>query len=499
MIVHLLCAVYGIWPMWGADPAHSYVQTMKGAMTTAPTVKWSFPTGLYVEWQNSAIADVDGDGMAEVVFGSCDYNMYCLNGMTGAEKWTFTTGNRIYSSPAVADCDGDGALEVVFGSWDFKLYCLSGSSGAQEWSFTTGDAINSHPTIADLDGDGAMEIVFGSDDDRFYCLSGSGSLKWSFLTGGSVVTAPAVADVDADGGLEAVFGSKDYRVYCVDGATGAQEWSFLTGNTIISSPAVADLDGDGVLEVVFGSTDCNVYCIDGATGAQEWSFPTGDIVVSSPAIADADGDGQLEVFIGSYDMNLYCLNGSSGATEWSSPTSGVWLHTAISLADVDGDDRLEVMVPNVEMGPDTLYCFNAENGSQCWKRAVGWDVHSPFPGDIDGDGCIEVITGTADYYLYALDDPGNAQDCGALETGEGGRGLDALEFRQMGKGLYLFLSQETPVSVSLYDAGGRLAQNLYDGLLYPGAHTFIPKTDARGVYLAVLRYPGGTRTVKLVK
>jgi len=358
--------------------------------------------------------------------------------------------------------------------------------------------VDSHPAIADIDGDGNLEVVFGSYDGRLYCLNSSGSQEWSFLTGGSVVTAPAVADVDADGGLEVVFGSKDYRVYCLSGATGAQEWSFLTGNTIISSPAVADLDGDGIMEVVFGSTDYNVYCIDGGTGSLEWSFPTGDVVISSPAIADADNDGQLEVFIGSYDMNLYCLNGSSGAMEWSSPTSGVWLHTAISLADVDGDDRLEVMVPNVEMGPDTLYCFNAENGSQCWKRAVGWDVHSPFPGDIDGDGCIEVITGTADYYLYALDDPGGAQDCGVLGTGEEG-GLDATEFRPWGRGVYLFLPAETRVSLSLYDASGRLVQSLYDGLLPPGAHTFIPAAGPMGVHLAVLKYPGGTRTVKLVR
>ncbi|MEO0211222.1 MAG: PQQ-binding-like beta-propeller repeat protein [candidate division WOR-3 bacterium] len=498
MFICLLFSVYGTWPMWGADPEHSSVQNMKGAMTTAPVVKWSFLTGHYVEWQNSAIVDVDGDGLTEIVFGSCDYKMYCLNGATGAQKWSFPTGNRIYSSPAVADVDGDGSLEVVFGSDDYKFYCLTGSNGALEWSFTTGNYVDSHPTITDLDGDGLPEIVFGSSDDRLYCLNGSGGQKWSFLTGGDVVCAPAVADLDADGDMEVVFGSKDYRVYCVDGATGALEWSFLTGNTVISSPAVADLDGDGVLEAVLGSTDYNVYCVDGATGAQEWLFVTGNVVVSSPAIADADEDGQLEVFIGSYDMNMYCLDGSSGAAEWASPTSGVWLHTAVSLADVDGDDRLEVMVPNVEMGPDTLYCFNAENGTLCWKRAVGWDVHSPFPGDIDGDGCIEVIVGTADYYLYALDDPINATGCGALGAGENG-GLNAIEFRPWGRGVSLFLPAEAWVSLSLYDAGGRLIQNLYDGLLAPGTHTFIPKTGIRGVHLAVLRYQGRTRTVKLIR
>lgn len=81
----------------------------------------------------------------------------------------------------------------------------------------------------------------------------------------------------------------------------------------------------------------------------------------------------------------------------------------------------------------------------------------------------------------------------------GEMGPAGFQFRQMGKGLYLFTPIQAQVSLSLYDAGGRLVQNLYDGPLAPGAHTFMPATGARGVYVAVLRYQGGTRTVKLVR
>jgi len=503
MIVELMLvgAVSGNWPMWGGEPTHQSLQLMKGAITTTPVVKWSFITGNYVEWQFSAIADCDGDMQAEVIFGSCDYKLYCVDGSTGLQQWAFTTGNRIYSSPAIANLDADPQAEVVFGSNDYKVYCLDGSSGAQQWAFTTGNYVYSSPAIADVDGDGQPEVVVGSDDSKVYCLNGlTGAQEWVATRTRYVYSSPAIADVDGDGQPEVVVGGGDSTVFCLNGSTGAQEWSFLTGSNILSSPGIADVDGDGQIEVVFGSNDYNVYSLDGSTGAQEWVFATGDIVTSSPAIGDLDGDGQIEIAIGSYDMRVYSLNGSTGAQEWSYLTSGVWLHNPLSIADVDGDDKLEVFAPNVEMGPDTLYCLNTENGTALWKKAVGWDVHAAFTGDIDGDGCIEVLNGTADGYLYALEDPGNEQGCGDLYTDTWEKAVaGGFEFRAKSQGLCLFLPEQAQVSLSLYDASGRLVQNLYDGLLPAGGHSFIPSTGARGVYLAVLVYPEGVQTVKLVR
>ena len=69
----------------------------------------------------------------------------------------------------------------------------------------------------------------------------------------------------------------------------------------------------------------------------------------------------------------------------------------------------------------------------------------------------------------------------------------------MAKGLYLFAPNQIQVSLSLYDASGKLVQRLYDGVLNQGGHTFIPSLETKGVYLAVLRYPGGMKTLKLVR
>ncbi|MHA1791611.1 MAG: hypothetical protein ACTSVI_03135 [Promethearchaeota archaeon] len=60
----------------------------------------------------------------------------------------------------VGDINGDGGLEVIFGSDDYKICCLNGKTGIKEWSYTTGDHVLSSPVIGGVDGDMVMEILF---------------------------------------------------------------------------------------------------------------------------------------------------------------------------------------------------------------------------------------------------------------------------------------------------------------------------------------------------
>jgi outer membrane protein assembly factor BamB len=68
--------------------------------------------------------------------------VYALNATTGAEKWTFTTGDSVSSSPAVAN----GV--VYIGSDDGNVYALNATTGAQLWTFTTGGDVQSSPAVA---------------------------------------------------------------------------------------------------------------------------------------------------------------------------------------------------------------------------------------------------------------------------------------------------------------------------------------------------------------
>jgi len=71
-----------------------------------------------------------------------------------------------------------------------------------------------------------------------------------------------------------------------------------------------------------------------------------------------------------------------------------------ALGDIDGDGKLEIVVGSND---DKLYALNGEDGSVLWSYTTGGDiVSSPALGDIDGDGKLEIVVGSNDDKLYAL-------------------------------------------------------------------------------------------------
>jgi outer membrane protein assembly factor BamB len=193
-------------------------------------------------------------------------------------KWSFTTGDRVTSSPAIG---ADGTIYV--GSYDHNLYAIN-PDGTQKWSFTTGDRVTSSPATG---ADGTIYV--GSLDRVFYAINPDGSRKWSFTTGDRVTSSPAIG---ADGTI--YVGSYDHNLYAIN-PDGSLKWAFTTGREVYSSP---DIGADGTIYV--GSNDGNLYGIN-PDGTQKWTFTCG-VLGSSPAIG-ADGT----IYVGSYDHNLYAI------------------------------------------------------------------------------------------------------------------------------------------------------------------------------------------------
>jgi hypothetical protein len=93
-----------------------------------------------------AIADISGDGMPEVVYGSAGYMLYAwdLEG-DDAPGWPKFTGQWILGSPAVGDITGDGYLEVVVTTREGWLYAWTTKGHADQavqWAGIHHDARN---------------------------------------------------------------------------------------------------------------------------------------------------------------------------------------------------------------------------------------------------------------------------------------------------------------------------------------------------------------------
>ncbi len=387
---------------------------MRGNLSIGRYIKWSFTA---VDWVHSspAIGDINNDGMIEVVTGSdgTDRHIYALRGTNGSILWRYgRISNWLVSSPAIGDINGDGRVEVVIGSLNRYIYALRGTNGSLLWARGTGDDIYSSPAIGDIDNDGNVEVVIGSYDNCLYAYRGTnGSLLWRYCALGWVHSSPAIADINNDGKNEVVFASGDSYIYALRGTDGSLLWRYL-GLWIMSSPAVEDINGDGKLEVVAGSYNSRIYALSGSDGSLLWSFVARSHVNSSPVVGDINEDGIMEVLAGSYDSTLYCIKGDDGSLIWGFrlPSYYYWLNDIV-IADIDPSPGLEV----ITSGWHTPIYVLSSSGVLLWSMNPVPGQVSISVGDVDGDGCVEIVaTGKGAPQVAVIDATSNEGGCGIL-------------------------------------------------------------------------------------
>jgi hypothetical protein len=132
---------------------------------------------------NPVVVDIDGDGQREILYSSYDGRVHAFwLDKTEHHDWPFSVYSaaegtyRFASEPAVADLDNDGQAEILFTSWaqkgsgkTGKLHILS-SRGAPQKEIELPMAFGSPdwngalaaPTLANIDGDGDLELVLNS-------------------------------------------------------------------------------------------------------------------------------------------------------------------------------------------------------------------------------------------------------------------------------------------------------------------------------------------------
>ena len=318
-------------------------------------------------------------------------------GLSRNTKWEFSPKGRIFTFPAAADINGDGIIEIVVGSDDHSLYALRGSDGMVAWSFETDGPVRSSPRVADVNGDGVLEVVFGSDDSNIYCLNGvDGRVLWALRCDGPIRSPPAIGDVDCDGAVEVVVSGDDSAIYSINGRTGELKWQSShkgarSGALVQSAPCLVDLNGDGRLEIVTGSASGYVLIFDSEGSLKirkDFEAPSFN---ASVAVGDINQDGRIEIVACSDNGAVYSIL-PDGGTLWSR-VIGVSLRSSPVLADVNGDGQMEILVHVSEGYSDDgkLICIGS-GGDILWDRVVrGQGRSMPLPIDLDHDGSLEII------------------------------------------------------------------------------------------------------------
>jgi hypothetical protein len=429
-----------------------------------------FPLALGASGESSpALADLDGDGVAEIVVATADGRVHALRGNgQSLPGWPVHTDvlpsldrrrpghylraaayrprgvgrlahAPIMASVAVGDVAGTGRPQVVAAdlegnvhAWDASGRRLAGFPVSVDPAFSRPQdrrpdnvldrGIAGAPALGDLDGDGVLDIVAAAMDQHVYAWKGDGTLvpgwpvrardpRQAAPRGARIMSSPALGDLDGDGGLDVVVGTNE--IYGVSGRLYAfgRDGALRAGWPV----AVPSLNPEGpdVLPLV------------------------GQGVPSAPALADVDGDGRLEIgiaavagpgFLFRADGRKFArLDGGPGRFGADSPARdgpSFFAITSGAFGDVDGDGALDYAAGTAGLRAGlsallTSWRLPFEHHLSVWNARTGAYLPSfpalmedyqffvnPAIADLDGDGRPEVITGTGGYLVHAIDHRG---------------------------------------------------------------------------------------------
>ena len=362
-----------------------------------------------------ALADLDGDGVLDLVQPRNDRDQPALRGL------------RIYRGL------GDGRFEdVTQVSWD--------------------ETRNATAAVAfDHDGDDDLDVFVGVDGGPSVLLRNDGDFAFVDVAveagvaavGDRVFTA-AAGDVDGDGDADLYLGNWNAsapehgdgtapnRLLRNDGGV----FTDVTAEAAVDCHgratlglAMADFDADGALDI-YVANDFFDACLYWGRGdgtfvedAQAAGVASGAFHGMGVATGDIDGDLDLDLYVTDDEVvddswgNALYLNDGAGQRTFASKARAMGLDAlstlavnwlvcwGVGLVDLDQDGDLDVHVATHGQRDELLWrnhdgAFTAERGLM---RALGdADARGSAYGDIDGDGDLDVVIGRRGAGLQVL-------------------------------------------------------------------------------------------------
>ena len=260
-----------------------------------------------------SIADLDGSGRASIVVGA---SVFDFNGRLVGDGRTLSGGSTAGAGlrsavSAVADLDLDGVPEIVAGP---TAYRVANGALTKVWQRT--DRPDGYVAIGNLDDDPFPEIVIVADA-RIYVLNhdGTDAEVWNPPTRtplaipvDSAGGAPSAAGqggapliVDADGNGVPEIGIATSSAYIMFNRDGGVRWrSAISDHSSHSTGATAfDFDGDGEVEIVYRDEQF-LRIFRGTDGVLLAKAPVGSSTwAEEPVIVDVDNDGHADIVVSS--------------------------------------------------------------------------------------------------------------------------------------------------------------------------------------------------------
>lgn len=393
-------------------------------------------------------------GAGENEYQQSELGILALDGRTGKKLWQQKAADQVYGSATLYDINGDDIADIFIGGRSPHFRALDGRTGKVLWEYQYRDSLdpvmryarfnfNNSILVPDQNGDGLMDLLTTnggnskaapySIEDRF-----PGVLVLFDSKTGHILAADTMPDgretymsplCFTPPGLEPViiFGTggetlsgKLYKTTLADllekKLSRATVLATEQGHGFIAPPVAADINGDAYPDIIAISHGSMVFAIDGKSDAEIWrkNIPSTESSNSFAVGYFTDDDvpdfftfvsrgqwpnstGSLQVLFDGRDGRIAFMD-SIGCTGFSSPVAYDINH--------DGQDEaiLSVNTYDCTMGftgkspreiENRLIAINFKtNTIQTIDQQKGFKniFSTPWIGDLDGDGYLDIIS-----------------------------------------------------------------------------------------------------------
>jgi Domain of unknown function (DUF4214)/FG-GAP-like repeat/RTX calcium-binding nonapeptide repeat (4 copies) len=392
---------------WSLTEQTYYLKIYNAAMPTGVAyydLSIDLPTGTWAKELNFgpireasvAVYDLDNDGKDEIIVGT--------------SKYLDAAGNEVRPAGLIV-LEDDGTVK-----WSLSFPGMSGPDKITGKTYSS-TSVSTAPLFTDVDGDGSIDIVVGVGGDN----------RGDFGAVGQPGDKGGIYAVSATGQIKWYFQTKDYFGQTANGVEGPDG----SPDGVYGAPQAFDIDSDGVREVIFTSWDHHLYFLDGRTGLKEREIDLHDTNSASPKLVDLNRDGIFEVITGGDItrndaagipttggvLHVVSASGTQTVAGWDKQIltstnadfrgfySPQVIWSSPQTADLDGDGKLEVLYGSGNFYKDSRGDFVTVRNSDGTLRfslpTIGRPVTAPLTADLDGDGRLEIIQTTFDGYVQA--------------------------------------------------------------------------------------------------